>query len=152
MQSIGVEVRADAREIEWCSQKCFTHADAELVVVARIALGVGIAIRLKSVTAIGEARGQYGPVIESLPVEHQFFVEHMDRVALPGIEYKIDDASKDPCESHNHGVTESCIAAGEKQRAIDHQRNIAGDTIGRAGDTLGGVTRSLSLIQGRQEW
>ena len=56
----------------------------------------------------------------------------MDRVALAGIEYKVDDASKDPCEGHNHGITESCVGAGEKQRAIDRQRNIASDTIGRA--------------------
>ena len=68
VQSIGIEVRADASEIEWCAQKCFTHAHAKLVVIARIALGVGIAIRLKSVTLIGEASGQYRPVIESLTV------------------------------------------------------------------------------------
>ena len=54
VESVGVEVRADPREVQRRPQKCFSHADTFFVVVAGVALKIGIAIGLERLTTVGK--------------------------------------------------------------------------------------------------
>ena len=115
MQAIWVEVRADAGEIQRCHQEGLAHADAKFVVVAGVALRIGIPVSLKRLAAIGETGRQNRAVVIAFAVQCQLLVEHMDSVASAGVHDKVDHTAKNARQFHDHAVAQTGIATRDKQ-------------------------------------
>ncbi len=119
MSAIRVEIRADAREFDRCTQERFAHAAAIRREEVCLAVGIDVAQCTEDLATVDELRCDDFALGETFPFTPEFLVDDRERIVGPNVEHEVDIPGEDASEVHDRAVRHARLCGRLEQGGPD---------------------------------